>query len=121
MTPESTMRRFFALRPHLVPSLIAAVMLLAALGRWPYGYYKLLRWVVCAAAVFVVVLAVLYEKQWAAWPFGVVALAFNPLIPIHLNRDIWRVVDLLVAVAFIAVIPVLYRPETDASSPEAEI
>ena len=121
MTRESTMGRFFALRPHLVPSLIAAGFCLGAMGRWPYGYYILLRWVVCAAAVFVVVLAVLYKKHRAAWPFGVVAVAFNPLIPIHLTREIWRVVDVAVAAAFIAVITVLCRPKRSASAPETEI
>ena len=95
-------RNFLTRRPHAAPAVIAAVMLLAALGRWPYGYYTLLRWVVCAAAVFVVVLAVQYKKQWIAWTFGVVAVAFNPLIPIHLTREIWAWIDVGVAVAFLA-------------------
>ena len=113
------MRRFFTRRPHLAPSLIAAVFCLGAMGRWPYGYYILLRWVVCAAAVFVVVLAVLYKKQWIAWPFGVVAVAFNPLIPIHLTREVWRVADLVVAVGFVVAIPLLSKPEIPRD-PEAE-
>ena len=40
-------KSFVSSRPHSVPAIIAAVMLLAALGKWPYDYYKLLRWV-CA-------------------------------------------------------------------------
>lgn len=106
-------RNFLTRRPHAVPAVIAAVMLLAALGRWPYGYYVLLRWVVCAAAIFTVVLAVQYKKEWIAWPFGVVAVAFNPLIPIHLMREIWQVIDIVVAAAFIAGILLLSKPEVN--------
>ena len=89
-------------RPHLVPSVIAALMLLAAMGSWPYGYYLMLRWVVCAAAVFVAYQGWRLKRSWAAWGFGFLAALFNPLVPVHLNRPAWRVIDLAAAVAFIA-------------------
>ena len=50
-------------RPHLIPSLIAAVMLLGALVDWPYGYYQLLRFVVFGAAGYIVYL--IYD--WNDW------------------------------------------------------
>lgn len=33
-------KRLFAARPHAVPALVAAALLLAALGRWLYDYYR---------------------------------------------------------------------------------
>jgi len=39
--------------PHLIPAIIAALILLGALAPWPYGYYQLLRFVVCGVAVYV--------------------------------------------------------------------
>ena len=33
-------------------------MLVGALGRWPYGYYVLLRWVVSGAGVVVFIAAI---------------------------------------------------------------
>jgi len=41
-------------RPHLIPAIIAALILLGALAPWPYGYYQLLRFVVCSVAVYMV-------------------------------------------------------------------
>ena len=46
-------RRLLEGRPHLIPATIAALMLLAAVGDWPYGYYQLLRFIICAAGAYV--------------------------------------------------------------------
>lgn len=88
-------------RPHLIPPIIATVLLLGALGRWPYGYYQLLRWITCAAAIWVALLAYAWQKKWAVVSFGIIAVLFNPLIPIHLTREIWQPIDLLCAALFI--------------------
>ena len=40
------------------------------------------------------------ERLWALWTFGLVALLFNPLIPIYLTRELWIPIDLLTAVLF---------------------
>jgi hypothetical protein len=88
-------------RPHLIPSIVAALMLLGALGDWPYGYYQLLRWVICGAGIWVAVTAYNWQKLWATWLFGIIAVLFNPLIPIHLSRELWQPIDLICALLFI--------------------
>ena len=108
MAPASLRRR-----PHLIPSLGAAVLLVAALGEWPYGYYTLLRWATCAAAIFVAYKAYLWKGNWAAWLFGVIAVLFNPLLPIHPSRSIWRPIDLTVAAVFVAAGFVLRGPSAN--------
>lgn len=97
-------------RPHLIPAVIAAAMLLGALVRWPYDYYQLLRWVTCGAAVCIAFLGYGWQKKWALVLFGVIAVLFNPLIPIHLTREIWQPIDLLCAVLFIIAAGVLKAP-----------
>ena len=97
-------------RPHLIPSLIAAAVLLGALGQWPYGYYQLLRFVVCGVSVYIAVMAYQWQKIWAVWLFGFVAVLFNPLIPIHLSREIWQPVDVICAILFIVMVFVLKKP-----------
>jgi hypothetical protein len=87
-------------RPQLIPSLIAGLMLLGALADWPYGYFQLLRFVVCGAGVFVAHSALTSKKIWAVWLFGFIALLFNPLIPIHLSRELWQPIDVVCAVLF---------------------
>jgi len=97
-------------RPHLIPSLIAAAMLLLALVPWPYGYYQLLRFVVSGVAVYIA--SMVYQKQrfWATYLFGFVAILFNPLIPIHLSRKIWQPIDVICAILFIGVASILQKP-----------
>ncbi|HUW19431.1 MAG TPA: DUF6804 family protein [Sedimentisphaerales bacterium] len=97
-------------RPHLIPALIAALMLVGALERWPYGYYQLLRLVVCGVGVFVAYMAYNWKKLWVTWVFGFVALLFNPLVPIHLSREIWQPIDLICAISFTVVAFVLKEP-----------
>jgi hypothetical protein len=105
---------FFARRPHLIPAAIPAVMLFVAMGKRPYAYYQIMRWVVCAVAVFVAYNAWTFKRAWALWMFGFVAVLFNPLVPIHMKRDTWQVIDLLAAGAFVAVAVVLGRPADPA-------
>ena len=88
-------------RPHLIPSIVAAVFLLGALGRWPYGYYMVLRLVTCASAAFVAFEAHKWQKMGWVWVFAPVALLFNPLVPVHLSRETWQPIDVLVALIFI--------------------
>jgi hypothetical protein len=97
-------------RPHLIPALIVAIMLVVARAPLAYGYYQLLRWVTCGVAVFIAVMAYRWGKVWATWLFGLVAVLFNPLWPIHLTKEIWTPIDLACAVLFITNVFVLREP-----------
>jgi hypothetical protein len=97
-------------QPHLIPSLIAAAMLLGALADWPYGYYQILRFVVCGIGVYVAYTAYTWHKMWAVWLFGFVALLFNPLVPIHFSRELWQYVDIICAVMFAVIAFILRKP-----------
>lgn len=97
-------------RPHLILGIIAAIMLLLSLAPWPYGYYQLLRFVVCSASVYVSFTAYQWQKMWAVWLFGFVAVLFNPLIPIHMSRELWQSIDLVCVILFIVTAIVLNKP-----------
>jgi hypothetical protein len=93
------MKHFFQARPHLIPSLIAIVFLIVAVtDRHPYGFYQLLRWIVCGSAAFIAYIGWATERQWALWLFVGIAILFNPLEPIHLNRDAWQMIDMLTTI-----------------------
>ena len=82
-----------------IGSVVAIVLLvLAALRRWPYDFYVMLRWTVLAVGVA----GALAEsrKNDTAWPWilGCIGLLFNPLIPVYLTRATWRVIDVAAAV-----------------------
>ena len=72
---------------------IAVAMLFIGAAPLPYGYYMLLRLV--ATGVFVWAAFIAYERknEVLPWVYGVLALLFNPLIKIHLPKELWAVVD----------------------------
>ena len=74
----------------IIARTIAAILLLWALDRHPYSYYTILRFVVCGVTGYGVYFAAQLEKNGWAWAFGIIALLFNPIIPIHLARLIHK-------------------------------
>ena len=84
-----------------IVSIISIVILLLAIPPiWPYGYYILLRWVVTASAIFLVWIAYNLKKTFWLFLMGIIALLFNPIVPIHLNKETWVIIDLIVATLF---------------------
>ncbi len=93
-----------------IPQVIASIMLLWALNPDnPYGYYILLRWVCCGIFAFLAVrTAENKEKQGWVWILGITAMVYNPIIRIHLNREIWSIINVItigIAVASIFSLP----------------
>jgi hypothetical protein len=84
---------------HIVP----AAMLFAALGHWRYGYYMLLRVVVTAAAVLLTAFAYQRTKTFTVWigVFLVVAAVFNPIVPLHLTRGAWSILNIAAGALFV--------------------
>lgn len=80
---------------------IAVIMLLLAVGDWPYGYFILLRWVVTASAAFLVWFNHSTSRTKWTVAFAVIALLFNPIAPVHLDKESWVVIDIIVAVIFV--------------------
>ena len=95
-----------SVRPHLVPCAFGALAAFVAIADMPYGYYTLMRLVVCATFVFVVAIAAMSRQLWAVWLYGMFALLFNPIVPVHLAKSLWRPLDfiagaILLAAAFV--------------------
>jgi hypothetical protein len=82
--------------------IICAGFLLLALADLPIGYYTFLRIVVFIVAIWI--LARDFENGINFWviSFGIIAILFNPLIPIYLNdKDAWMPIDILSAILFL--------------------
>lgn len=82
---------------------VPIVALLIALMPLPYGYYILLRWLVCAAALWAVYVDwEVSGKSVSTWTIlmAVVAVLFNPIAPIFMDRAVWAFVDVGVAGMF---------------------
>lgn len=94
-------KRLGVLSLSSLPRLLAAGMLVWALDRHAYDYYTLMRWVVCGTAAYLTWIAIETERSGGAWTFGVMALLFNPIIPVHLSRSTWQPIDLASAVLIV--------------------
>ncbi|MDA0765597.1 MAG: hypothetical protein O3A87_03080 [Verrucomicrobia bacterium] len=71
--------------------LATAILAFVAIADLPYGFYRLVRWV-----VFAVGLAAAFRMKdspgWM-WGMGFVALVFNPIVPLHFDKVVWRFLD----------------------------
>ena len=88
----------------------AALMLLWALADNPYAYYQILRWVVCGVNGYAAYIAAGEKQRGWAWAFGVAAVLFNPIAPIHFERETWALLDVAVA-TFLLVSLFVYKPQ----------
>lgn len=93
---------------------ISGAMLLLALAPLPIGYYTLLRLVVTITAVLMALRY--YNQEQMVWTiiFGLIALIFNPIIPVYLgDKNIWIPIDILTGLFFISHSFIKPNPQTD--------
>ena len=70
--------------------LVAAELLVsAALGRHSDSYYTLLRWICCAVFAYSAFAAHEKNRVLWVWIFGVLALLYNPIFSMTLDRSTW--------------------------------
>src|SRR5262245_38166376 len=58
-----------------------------------HDFYTALRWVSCATFVYSAVVASQAQLTFWAWVFGLLAILFNPIIPVYLQRQCWQIID----------------------------
>ena len=81
--------------------LICTGLLILALLDLPIGYYTFLRIVVTIGAVAVVVIELENGINFWIIAFGLIAILFNPLIPVYLgDKSTWMPIDLITAILF---------------------
>jgi hypothetical protein len=84
---------------------LVAIALLIAMMRLPYGYYTFNRFLTCGFCILIAILNCQDDgvpgKIWTG-VFVLVAIVFNPLVPLHLSRFTWPYLDLGAAVAVVA-------------------
>ena len=79
---------------------LAIGMLLFGILQLPYGYYTLLRISITVIAGINIITNIDKEDKIWAIVFALIAILFNPFIPIYLDKSIWIVIDLIIAGIF---------------------
>lgn len=85
-------------------SLITASFLFYALADHDYSYFQFLRVIVCGAGAYIAFQMFVQQNSNWKWIFIIIAILFNPFLPIHLSRGIWQVIDLLTGSVFLFVL-----------------
>jgi hypothetical protein len=85
-----------------IPLRVAAIVLLLGIPPiWPYGYYMLLRLVVCVISAYCAYL-LRHQKQTLFWLMVLVAFLFNPIALVALPKLVWVPIDLAAAFLFLS-------------------
>ena len=80
---------------------VAAGLLLSATQKHAYSYYTMMRWIVTAIALLVAWYAYAAEIWWVIPVFVVLAILFNPIIPVTMTKKEWATIDKVSAVVFV--------------------
>ncbi len=80
--------------------IIVIILLLIAVGNRPYDYYTLLRLIVCVISIYCLYVSYRHKLESWVWIFAIIAVLFNPLFPIYLDKTIWIVIDFLVVAIY---------------------
>lgn len=66
-----------------------------------YGFYTLLRLIISITSTIIALQFHNKNKQNYALIYWGIMLIFNPIIPIYLNKILWKIIDLLVIYMFL--------------------
>lgn len=81
--------------------LIGVLLGVAMLPFMPYGYYGIMRWIVCAACVYLALQAHAAGRMNWTWVWGVAAGIYNPIFRVTATREVWTIVN-LITIAIVA-------------------
>ncbi len=83
-----------------ISRIITSVLLILALTKQPYSYYMLLRIIVFGTAIYGIYISSKYVVRNWVWIFLIIAIIFNPISPIYMNREIWALIDISTSIVF---------------------
>lgn len=83
--------------------ILPAILLAVAVLNLPYNYYTMMRWVVSLAACFIAWRLYMRGGRlvFTSVLFAAVAILFNPIAPMHFERETWAVFNVAGAAVFV--------------------
>jgi hypothetical protein len=73
---------------------MAVFLIVAAEGRYAYGFFVMLRLAATVGAVYWAVRVYRSGPRGWAWAFVAVAVLLNPVLPVRMHRADWQPIDL---------------------------
>ena len=78
-----------------------AILFLLCLLKMPYAYYELVRFLALIGFAYLAYRANQENNNTAAIIYAGLALLFQPFFKIALGRDLWNIVDVIVAIGLL--------------------
>jgi len=67
----------------------------------PYDYYILLRFVVCGISTYLAYKAFELNRTGWVWALSIIAVIYNPILRVHLDRELWTVINVATMLVFV--------------------
>jgi len=98
------MKKLFSDNLHIL-ILISVILLGLAVLDWafyqglPYGFFIFLRWIMTICSAWIAYrIFIKSPKNKALVLYGIMAVLFNPFVPIILEREAWTLIDAIILV-----------------------
>lgn len=85
-----------------VVKIILAVLLLLCLLHMPYGYYQLIRFIATGSFLFLGFNSNMRSEKNFVFLYLGLAILFQPIFKIAFGRELWNIIDVVVAIFLIA-------------------
>ena len=99
--------------------LILAALLLLCLAKMPYGYYELVRTIAMVGFIILGYEVHLQKRKVETIIYITLALLFQPFFKIALGRELWNVVDVIVAILLL--VSILIKSKRHDNKPDIEV
>lgn len=86
------------------PLYLSCVLLLLAIAPLPYGYYQFLRIAITIVAGILAYNSFLAKQKTWFYLFIPIVILYNPILPFHLDKEIWLPINLLTFIVFLVYI-----------------
>ena len=80
---------------NFVSLLTILVLVIAIFPIKSYGYYILLRWICCPCLLIITNVYRKLNKNNFSIIFFLLSLIYNPILPLHLGRTIWSIINIV--------------------------
>ena len=95
----------------LIIKLLLALLFLLCLFDMPYGYFMLVRFAALVGFGYLAYIANKENQKNMSYIYIALALLFQPFLKVSLGRELWNIVDVIVAIGLIA--SIFYKPKTN--------
>lgn len=80
---------------------VPTILLFIAILNLPYGYYEMLRIVITVYAAFFAFKLSAAKQNGLMLIMIAILILFNPISPMHLDKGLWMLLDIVSAVIFL--------------------